>query len=110
MRRRAWQRKISITAFDKSDISDENVGKISLAFYKELCRMLTKLPKDREYLRYELEDLKNNFKFLEFISKCDYNERAEYDMQDTDLYEDFNFSLNELYDIADDDKFIWIEF
>lgn len=110
MRRMAWQRKISITAFDKSDTSDENVGKVSLAFCKELGYILEKLPKNREYLRCELKELKDNFGFIGFISKCDYGERAEYGMENSYLCDDFNFYLNELYDIADDDKFIWIEF
>ena len=39
----------------------------------------------------------------------DYETRAEYEFEEEQLYEHFNFNLNQLYDIGNINKLIWIE-
>lgn len=106
-----WKHKIDLThfKFDKEDVSDINISKISKAFEKEIERLILNI--DDIEIYSELEDVASGFNFISFLCDSTADEREEYDVSEKDtMVEMFQYQLNELYDISDVDKLIWIQY
>lgn len=112
MRNIQWQNKIIVPKdIDTSDPSDATTYKLCMFFKRELIALKEKgVFEVLEDLEQSLVDeIIDQFDFIAFIAMSDYETRAEYEFEEEQLYEHFNFNLNQLYDIGNINKLIWIE-
>ena len=112
MRNIQWQNKIIIPKdIDMDDISDATIYKLSMFFKREVTTLKENGAFEHldEYIQSDIDEIIDQFDFLAFIAMLDYDEREDYDFAEENLHEHFNFNLNQLYNIGDINKLIWIE-
>lgn len=109
VRRIHWKYNFDLSKkVNTDDISDEAVGKTAKEIEKVINKILAKNDKEYEKYNEQLTELADSFNFIHFLSDKDETEREEYDFENENLHEHLNFSLNELYDIFDDNKFVFL--
>ncbi len=105
-----WLFKIRLDdKFDFEDTSDENVGKMSKYLETKILSIAnSNHAAITESIKEELTETARSFNFIHFLSDKSYEEREEYEMGEAELSGEFNFYLNELYDIGDVNRLIFI--
>lgn len=106
-----WKHKIAI----KHLFEDETTPELIVKLCSELIRQLNPIlnhystSDDGDMIYYELELIIDNFDFLRELADGTIPEDkwSSYGF-DGDFEEEFNGYLNELYDLGDSDKLIWI--
>ena len=106
-----WKHKIQIKHLFEDDTTPELIVKICLELKRQLEKINQKYETSEEgdYIFYELEAIIDNFDFLRQLANgtIPQSEWKDYSF-DGDFEETFNGYLSELYDLADQDKLIWI--
>lgn len=105
-----WLFKIRLDdKFDFEDTSDENVGKMSKYLETKILSIAnSNHAAITESIKEELTETARSFNFIHFLSDKSYEEREEYEMGEAELPEEFDFYLNELYNIGDVNRLIFI--
>ena len=106
---RLWQHKIKIKHLFESETTPELVIKICTELNTQLEKIKKKYENKNDGIYEELEINIDNFEFLKHLADGTIPEQdwADYSFYG-DFEKEFNGYLSQLYDLADENKLIWI--
>lgn len=107
-----WKHKIRIKHLFEDKTTPELIVKLCAELEKQLkpINKIYETSDDGDYVYYQLEECIDNFEFLKHLADGTIPEIEWKDYGfDGDFEEEFNGYLSQLYDLADTDKFIWID-